>query len=195
MADYKSIRQALNTFDIINCESKDLFWRLINHTAIIYKDPLTGQVMVFESTSRNKFSGLSGVQLNPMGLWLANYPGKVYVRQFVFLPNFKPLGRPEDFIKKYRGTSYPDFTKWQGLWKLICSVVDTPINDAITYHGKDKGIFCTELVVMMLQYCGLMTEKCYIPAEFEPDNFRQGLQGSIDRYLTGCKLGNEIRIK
>ncbi|MDD5328064.1 MAG: hypothetical protein PHY02_09690 [Phycisphaerae bacterium] len=194
--NYPQIRDSLKTFDIINCEAKDIFWRLIGHTAMVYKDPLTGQVMVFESTSLNKWAGISGVQLNPMGLWLANYPGKVFIRQFTFESNFILKSGPEDFIKKYRGTSYPDYSKWDGFWKLVCSALDIRIfyKDIATYQGDDKGIFCTELVVMMLRYCGLMTNG--MPAdEFEPDNLREGFQGNIKHYLVGCKLGNEIRIK
>ena len=69
---YLKARDQLPTFTIINCRQHSWFWRFIGHTAILYKDSFTGQLQVFESTTLNKFTGKSGVQLTPFGTWLSH---------------------------------------------------------------------------------------------------------------------------
>ena len=71
---YLEIRDRLSTFTIINCEHHNLLYRLIGHTAVVYECHETGQFMVFESAV-----GV-GVRLTPMGKWLSDYNGKVFVR-------------------------------------------------------------------------------------------------------------------
>jgi hypothetical protein len=192
---YEDIQDKLQTGDIINCEHKSLFWRLIGHTAVCYRDPLTDMLFWFESTSRNNVSGISGVQMNPMGLILNNYPGKVYIRQLQTLSGFEQQGAPSEFIEKYRESSYPNYHTRQGRWKLIMSALDIPFfgKDIAEYNGTEKGIFCTELVVMFLRHLGIMHPKGIAAQEFEPDDFRKN---KIDTYLTSkCYYQAEIRIK
>jgi len=192
---YEDIQPNLQTGDIINCEHKDIFWRLIGHTAVCYRDPLTDMLFWFESTSRNNVSGISGVQMNPMGLILNNYPGKVYVRQLEKLPGFEPTGSPFEFIEKHRESSYPNYHTRQGRWKLILSALDIPLfgKDIAEYHGTDEGIFCTELVVRFLRWLGIMYPAGLCANEFEPDDLRKH---KIDKYLMPkCFYHAEIRIK
>ena len=202
---YPDIRDRLTTFTIINCEHKDLFWRLIGHTAVVYKCQETGQLMVLESTTMNKATGVSGVQLTPMGLWLKHYPGKVFVKIPKFYDvnagdmefetaNSAVLSLAEAFIKNHLGSSYPDLQTWSGRLKLILSALDLNIfgKDIFTYEGDDDGIFCTMLVIMFLQYCGLMGDKT-IASEWQPDDTR--VDFTMAHLLLNCKYGKEIQIK
>ena len=203
---YPENRERLDTFTIINCEHKDLFWRLIGHTAILYKYKATGQLMVFESTTLNKYTGNSGVQLTPFGLWLAHYPGKVYARTPEFQDSrgdgkdydYRRIQLAEAFIKTHLGTSYPDLKTWSGKMKLILSALDFRLFgvDLLTYKGDDKGIFCTELVIMLLQYCGIVTQmmSSYAAYEYEPDDTR-GNKEKFEDELLRCRYGKEVRLK
>lgn len=199
--DYKEFRQYLQTFDCLICEQHDLFWRLIGHTAGVVKNP-NGQLMVFESTSISKVSGISGVQLNPMGLWLDKYPGKVYVRQMIHDINInwgrrrrnESLKKSDKFIEEYRGTSYPDTKSAKGLWYLIKSAWDSKIlKKASTNVQDDSMIFCTDLYYRWLLACGKVI-KGTVSSEREPDDVYPGEK--IDKDLVvGVTLGKMIRIK
>lgn len=212
---YPKIRNRLCTFTIINTEHRNILYRLIGHTAVVYKCQETGQLMVFESTTINKATGRSGVQLTPMGFWLHHYPGKVFVRipEFSYpdvknkiderIENLDRYALANTFIQKHLGSSYPDLKTWTGKMKLFLAALDLKIfgKDIFTYRGDDKGIFCTMLVVMFLQYCGLLgclnlsQKQRVIPAhEYEPDDTR-GSAGMFDKYLISCKYGKEICIK
>ena len=113
---YTALRHSLNTFDIINCEHRVWYLRMIGHTAVVYRDANTGMLFVYESTSLNKWRGISGVQLTQMRVWLLKYPGKAFVRRKVFTsdePNQPELDclmhdhvcqlAAQKHIKKYRG--------------------------------------------------------------------------------------------
>lgn len=197
---YMIVRDKLPTFTIINCVQDNWFWERIGHTAILYKDTITGQLQVFESTTLNKFTGQSGVQMTPFGTWLAYYPGKVYARVPRFsdsspTANYKRQGMAADFIRKYLGTSYPDLSTRTGRFKLYLSALDFKLFgvDWLTYKGKDNGIFCTMLVVMMLKACGLMDDyqESY---EYEPDDTRGG-NISFDTSLEFMIYDAEIQLK
>ena len=195
---YDEIRERIDTFTIINCEHRNWFWRLIGHTAVVYKDPQIGQLMVLESTQMGK-SGISGVQLSPMGKWVNEYPGTVKIR-ILQRPHGYWVGNVRGqqqqaafFIKKYLGTSYPDVKSWEGKKKLILSALDLEIDgkDILTYTGDDQGIFCTMLVIMFYQYCGLM-ESWLLDKEFEPDDTRES--GIAEKLLIDCVWSDEIEI-
>jgi hypothetical protein len=197
---YLKVRDQLPTFTIINCISRKFPYNLIGHTAILYKETWTGQLSVFESTTLNKFTGKSGVQLIPFGTWLAHYPGKVFAR----VPKFGDSSpganaarelMATDFIREHLGSSYPDLKTMTGRFKLYLSALDFRLfgRDWFTYTGKDDGIFCTQLFIMMLQACGLFS-KYKQAKEFEPDDTR----GSAEQFENG--LYNmlylpEIRLK
>lgn len=191
---YLGIRDRLTTFTIINCEHKDFPWRWIGHTAVVYRCHETGQLMVFESTTLNKFTGKSGVQLTPMGLWLSKYPGKVFVRIATFKSSKTIEFMAERFIKNHLGSSYPNLKTWSGKMKLVLAKLDLKIRgkDLLKYDGEDKGIFCTMLVIMFLQYCELMTDDT-LAQEWEPDDTRIDL--SMTPWLINCEYGEEIQIK
>lgn len=199
IVDYLDKRDQMGTFTIVNCVHRKFPYNLIGHTAVIYKCGDTGQLMVFESTTLNKATGIQGVQLTPFGIWLHNYPGKVYIR----IPKFDStmdIGRAKlranKFVRDNLGTSYPNLKSRSGRFKLYMAALDFKLfgKDWFTYKGNDSGIFCTELVVLFLYFCGLWVGE--EPAnEFQPDDFRQ--HGVVtDWHLNpNVKLGNEIRIK
>ena len=192
---YNQIRSRLNTLTVINCEHERLLWKWVGHTAGIYKNEV-GQLMCFESTTKNIVNGLSGVQLTPFGTWLQHYPGKVFVR----IPEFKEVARDlkmyhvKLFVEKHLGSSYPNLQTWSGRMKLILSSLDFNIfgRDFLTYTGDDAGIFCSELIAMWYSWCGYLSYKISTH-EYEPDNFREG--GKAEKYLIDCKWSEEIRIK
>ena len=197
---YLDIRDQLITGTLVNCEHKDLFWRLIGHTAVLYKDVLTGQLHVFESTTLNKFTGKSGVQMIPFGVWIAHYPGKVFVR----IPEFDDIStggqcareaRAMDFIKEHLGTSYPNLKTLSGRLKLYLSALDFKLFgvDLLTYKGDDEGIFCTMLIAMFLQELGYLHD-AYAAREYEPDDTR-GNASKFEKYLINVRYGKEIQLK
>ncbi len=194
---YAAVRSSLGTFDIINTEHKDWFWRFIGHTAMVYRDFLTGQVSVYESTTLNKFNGVSGVQLTPMRPWLAYYPGKVFVRRMIFekdydISRINYRSSIEQHIQKYRGTPYPDLNDPKQKQFVIDSAIDLPFGIGKNPDRHDI-FFCTQLVADAWQERGL-----YIgeepPSEWQPDDMRPG--GKFEKQLApGVSLGKEIRIK
>jgi hypothetical protein len=197
---YLKARDQLPTFTTINCVQDNWFWKRIGHTAILYKDPLTGQLMIFESTTLNKFSGKSGVQLAPFGSWLAHYPGKVFARvpKFDYTEAGSMAAREimaADFIREHLGTSYPDLKTMTGRFKLYMSALDFRLfgRDWFTYKGDDTGIFCTELVIKMLQFCGIF-QACRYAHEYQPDDTRGGVD-KFESFLVNMKYEKEIRLK
>ncbi len=191
---YAAIRPHLGSFDIINCEHEEWFWRWIGHTAMVHKSVLTGQVNVYESTSRNKFSGISGVQLTPMRLWLMHYPGRVYVRRVVFAKDYGGGGGSslEDHIKKYRGVPYPDLSKKPQRRFLFNAVLDLPFGIGANQDREDI-MFCSHLVAHAWRWRNYY-EGEWPSSEFQPDDTREG--GSFERMLiNGISLWKEIRLK
>jgi hypothetical protein len=198
---YLKCRDQLPIFTILNCISWKLPYKWIGHTAIVFVDPITGQVMVFESTTLNKWTGKSGVQMMPMGAWLAHYPGKVYARVPKFGDSSKGAEAARelmaaDFIKEHLGSSYPDLKTRTGRFKLYLSALDFRLfgRDWFTYTGKDNGIFCTMLVIMMLQACDLF-DKRMSPNEYEPDDTRKYDNYSFSQRLEHVVYKEEIRLK
>ena len=210
ITNYLDIRDKLDTFTIVNCVARKWPYRWVGHTAVLYKCKETGQLMVFESTTLNKHTDISGVQLTPFGIWLANYPGKVYVR----IPHVIGEGAvanidkdyqrrklAQKFIKNHLGTSYPNLKTRTGRFKLYLAALDFKLfgKDIFTYKGSDDGLFCTQLVVMMYRYCGLAArydgENNVLPSnEYDPKDARNdGL--FADYELENCVLSDEIRIK
>lgn len=193
---YLDIRYKLLTFTIINCEHHNLLWRLIGHTAVVYKCRETSQLMVFESNVG------TGVHLTPMGKWLSEYHGKVFVRIPTYTMDFGGNGtgdvdawtKAEEFINIHLGTSYPNLLTRSGRMKLIFSALDLKIlgKDIFKYEGDDEGIFCTMLVIMLLQYCYLVNNET-VAQEWEPDDTRNDF--TLKHCLINCKYGKEIRIK
>jgi len=197
---YSKARDQLPTFTAINCLNKKWPYNWIGHTATIYDDKLTGQKQIFESTTLNKSTGISGVQMSPFGSWLANYPGKVFAR----VPKFGDSS-PEanairellaaEFIKEHLGTSYPDLKSRTGWLKLIMAALDFNWRgkDLFTYKGNDKGEFCTELFIKILQYCGLFGSYVYAH-EFKPDDIR-GEKSDFEDRLVNMMYLPEIQLK
>jgi hypothetical protein len=197
MKNYKSIRKTLNTFDIVCCEHKDLFWKLIGHTAMVVRDKEKDINMVWQSTTQ--YANQKGTSLSFFNEWLDQYPGKVYIRKVIM-----PDAMREDaeimldaYIKKYRDRPYPNLHSLYGLRYMYNIVVDwlpwtenkpEPINDARC---------CSDRIAHTLQTCGLLSENMN-PSEQEPDNFRDYVpfHKPVDYYCNpGVIIMPEVRIK
>lgn len=175
---YKEIRSSLHTGDVIVCEQKNLLMRFIGHTAGVYVNG-TGQRMVLESTSVSALTGEKGVQLNPMGAWIAAYPGKVGIRRRRFVnPTIANVARvqerTESFIKEYRGTSYPDMKTRAGRKYLLRAAWDSFLFKRLSKNKEtDTWIFCTDLIGRWYRWMYMIpgSENC---AELEPDDMFKG---------------------
>lgn len=198
MDKYEQIRNSLQTFDILNCVHHDWFWRLIGHVAMVVRMP--GDIlMVWESTSRNKWAEVAGTQINLMSDWVENYPGDVFVRRTFVAPEYKEdaESRLMEYIEKYRGKPYPAFFTWPGMRYMLNQVLDLPIPGPWNNDPNTENRDCSDRVAHTLQYCGLLDPRLNC-SEVEPDNFRQKKFGNwkIAKYLLpGVTLGNEEQIK
>ena len=200
MNDYLKYRDQMDSFDVLCCESKSWLTRFIGHTAVIYKNE-AGQLMVLESTSLNKFSGIKGVQLTPLGLWLSHYKGKVYWRKWVWAGTGSAAteGRTRlecadeelkavknriiaagifrRFIKIYRGTSYPSGRK--GAWLLFKAWWDSPFLKKFSRNPVTTSvIFCSHLVGMLFHIVKFI-KPILLASELVPDDFRE------EKYIDG----------
>ncbi len=201
MNEYLKYRDQMGNFDVLYCRNKSWLTRFIGHVAVIYKND-AGQLMVFESTSLNKFSGIKGVQLTPMGLWLYHYNGEVYWRKWVW--NWDKISPAkfheiEDafrrFIEVYRGTSYPSGRK--GAWLLFKAWWDSPFFKKFSRNPVTTAvIFCSHLVGMLFGVVKFIDLNGVPASELIPDDFR--LCGFIDATLRLNGIGHladEILIK
>ena len=203
---YDDIRGQLQTFDVLNCIPEGFFWSKIGHTAMVYVNKETGQVMVYESTQTGRSDKLSGVQLRPMREWLAEYPGKVYLRQMTFWAVGIKQERAcrataEKFcarhIRKYRGTAYPDLKTRKGRWFVASSAIDLPWPFSRWFKNKDIDyvLFCTMLLMHCLRFCS-MVRGGLNPAEYEPDDTRSGDGDNLCVAITeGISIGPEILVE
>lgn len=169
----------MDNFDVLCCEHRNWLYKFIGHTAVVYKND-AGQLMVFESTSLNKFSGIKGVQLTPLGLWLQYYNGKVYWRKWVWdKPYMTCTTDFKHFIRTYRGTSYPSGHK--GAWLLFKAWWDSWLFKNFSKNPLiDTVIFCSHLVGRLFEavkFCELEVAA----SELIPDDFRE--KGYVDNQL------------
>jgi hypothetical protein len=167
----------------------------VGHTAMLYRDQRTGVIYVFESTLGNKrWTGKTGVQLIPLGLWLEHYKGKVELLKFVPVYEDKlnatirntVLART---IKKYRGTSYPSLKTRAGRWELLKAWLKTPF---LRNKPDDEYIYCTELQVIALKIAKYFPEDINTE-RFVPGDLRPG--GRFFKKLINCKYVRIGRIK
>ena len=175
---------------IVNCSHRNWFWRLIGHTALLYKHG--GFWKITESTAQRKPKGVGTINAFK---W--NYKGRIYLRQ-VMLDGFDIEDVCElthDITKEYDKHPYP--SKWDGFKKLICASLDINIGgtDIAQHRGEDKGIFCTQWVVMIGQLSGwvkwIYDCREVKSKEFEPDDMRNG---KIEQFMN-CQLGPEFEVK
>ncbi len=201
---YSDIRDSLKTFDIVNCiygtqKYNPIHWFLgaIGHSAQVYRCQETGQVMIYESTQTGRADKQTGVQLRPMKEWVANYPGKIYIRKTIISSDILRTmaeGLLAEHIKKYRGTEYPDLTSWRWRWFLANAAIDLPWKTGLQNPDIDYVMFCTHLLVHAFRFCQLISIHVN-PAEFEPDDLRRYIQ-KFKRFLPrSVTVGEEIRIK
>ncbi len=214
MNNYLKHRDQMDNFDVLCCEHRNWLYRFIGHTAVIYKNE-AGQLMVFESTSLNKFSGTKGVQLTPMGLWLSHYNGKVWWRKWMWSCPTVTGGRVrqaeaeikaaknkihakwefKQFIKEHRGTSYPSGRK--GAWLLFKAWWDSPFLKKFSRNPVTTAvIFCSHLVGMLFAKVGLIKFLAIISAsELIPKDFREGEFFDEVKFNSMGHLAPEILIK
>ena len=170
----------LKTFDILLCAGNGKFSRIIqrmnkiagytgveasiSHVAMVLKTSekifggggATYPVMaVFESTTRNKWCGKSGVQINPYSQWLRNYDGAVYVRKVRCMP----ADDVAEWMASQVGRPYENGLG--GLLELATAYL--PMNRTRLgrwLQGKMKTIepHCSEIDAECLQKFGLMTK-------------------------------------
>ena len=143
----------------------------------------------------NSAFGVKGVQLTPMGLWLKKYRGKVWVHAFSPAPN--KLNRSyrsiklKRFIKKWRGTSYPDIKVRHGRLKLFRAWWDG------LFTGKNKdtteAIFCTQLIAMAFKDAGFLYPGANA-CEFVPGDILGGKKFRKE-LVSGYHLGKGVQIK
>lgn len=186
MNNYLKYRDQMGNFDVLCCENRNWFYKFIGHTAVIYKND-AGQLMVFESTSLNKFSGIKGVQLTPLGLWLLHYNGKVWWRKWVWAGVGSTITRERldairhrvksewafrRFIEIYRGTSYPSGRK--GAWLLFKAWWDSGLFKKFSRNAATTVvIFCSHLIGMLFEAVNFKGKKVFAPAsELIPEDFR-----------------------
>ncbi len=180
MNNYLKYRDQMDNFDVLCCEHRNWLYKFIGHTAVIYKND-AGQLMVLESTSLNKFSGIKGVQLTPLGLWLLHYNGKVWWRKWIWSDSVRVIDRRyasfnfARFIKKYRGTSYPSGRK--GAWLLFKAWWDSPLLKKFSRNAATTAvIFCSHLVGLLFRAVNFFEiKKSVMPqSELVPKDFRGG---------------------
>jgi len=206
---YPEVRRTVDSYTILNTEHKSWFWRLIGHTAIIYVDPGTKKVFVYEATTKS-YTGVSGVQLHLFGEWLDNYPGRVYMRRVHFKGN-QPVHwaaacrKLAKHIQKYCGTSYPDLSTRPGRWQLIKAAWDSWLfPKQSTNPDTDTDMYCTKLVGHAFRFGDMVRDFPYPPrdyppihynpSELEPDDTRDG--DWFEMYLKShVIIDQEVRIK
>ena len=193
---YDKIRPVLGTFDVLNCEHRNWFWRLIGHTAGIYRDPLTGMLYCYESTQM-KYAGSSGVRLVPLKQWIFEYPGDVMVKRCIYRDIPSALNQidceasAQVHIKTHRGKPYPDLKTRAGKWFVANAAIDLPFDNPWQNKERDDIFFCTHLYTHQLRFCGIADG--FNAAEQEPDDTRDG--GRFWQYLDDAvEYTEEVRI-
>ncbi len=197
IANYLKLRDKLNSYDILDCRAYKFPFSFIGHSAMVYKSN-TGQVSVLESTTLNDPDAnyFAGVQLTPMGKWLAEYKGRVWLRKFIPMHKdpFNKAVRQKKlvaFIKKYIGTSYPNLKTFKGLLSLFLAWWD----GLLTGKAKDDDStnYCTEIVARAVKNAGYMSEDTN-PSEFIPGDITKD-NGKFHQQLLNCRLSESFRIK
>ena len=200
---YDVARPRLNTFTLIRCEHRSWPYKWIGHSGVIVKDRATDQIKILESTTLNKFTMQSGVQMTPFGSWLQYYPGKVWARIPTFSTHADGIDHiyrrhklAEEFIKVHLGTSYPNLKTRTGRFKLYLAALDFKLFgvDLLQYKGDDDGIFCTMLVIMFLQYCEIV-DPIVKPVEFKPRNLCGDFQSFENNICMFTDYADEIQLK
>ncbi len=195
MLKYEDIRSSLKSYDVLDCRSRHWFLRFIGHTAMVYKDGATGTYYVLESTNFT-WTGISGVQITPMGLWLRKYPGKVWLLRVMFYEEsemgyIKRSISLKRFIKKHRGSSYPKLSTLRGLFQLFDAWWDG------IFLGRSRAgnetPHCTHLTALAFRSAGYMRKRENV-AEFVPKDITKP-SGKFRRALRGCHLTVAERIK
>ena len=117
----------------------------ISHVAIVVE--LFEKNYVFESTTLNDWCGKKGVQVNPYDKWVANYNGKVWIREG------QPV--PEQDVFAEKAVSYLSFPYENGIpggLELLLSGIDFPCFRWLARRMEThKGIYCSEVIVNLLK--------------------------------------------
>jgi len=195
--NYKTLRHSLQSFDIICCEHKDLFWNLVGHSAMIVVDNEKDIVWIWQSSTQ--YANVSGTSLMPFNEWLTQYPGHVAIRQISMPMSLRRTAeeRLDAYIAKYRGKPYPNLkslTGWKYMYNQIADIMPWTEN-----HPDPDGDArdCSDRIVHTLKTCGILNQMIN-PSEQEPDNLRENVlfHTPIDVYTErGVVISKEIWIK
>lgn len=165
-----------------------------SHVGLLYRDPATDELDVWEAGSRADMIDLDtgglhrGVRRVRLTDRLAVYDGEAFVR-----PLAKPLDRDrlavlETMRTELRGRAYED-----SLLEMVLAAYDGPFGD----NAPDLStVFCSELVAEALHRLGVVAPER--PAnEYMPSDFcgRPGPQREPLTFLDGYGLGEEIAIE
>lgn len=124
-----------------------------------------GYADVFESTTMNKWADKSGSQVNPLGSWIKNYNGDVYILPLKFERTDNHYCLLDRFIKRVQGMPYESGIP--GLIEMaLCGFPDVKNKPTDSPH-------CSEQDVRALQYAELFDSEA-MPNKFPPCQFWPG---------------------
>lgn len=144
--DYKTIRGALQTGDIVFCGGNYLFSRIIqrftksmwSHVGVIYRDEQLNRVLILESEK------LYGVRLTPLSKYIKDYHGKnkPYKGRMVVGRLSAPLN--EQDVKNGICFGFDELTKPYDNWEILR--IATRILFKRGKRADDRKYICSELV-------------------------------------------------
>ncbi|MDI9339557.1 MAG: YiiX/YebB-like N1pC/P60 family cysteine hydrolase [Sediminibacterium sp.] len=144
--DYKTIRGALQTGDIVFCGGNYLFSRIIqrftksmwSHVGVIYRDEQLNRVLILESEK------LYGVRLTPLSKYIKDYHGKnkPYKGRMVVGALNEPFN--EQDLKNGICFGFDALTKPYDNWEILR--IATRILFKRGKRADDRKYICSELV-------------------------------------------------
>lgn len=144
--DYKTIRGALQTGDIVFCGGNYLFSRIIqrftksmwSHVGVIYRDEQLNRVLILESEK------LYGVRLTPLSKYIKDYHGKnkPYKGRMVVGVLNEPFN--EQDLKNGICFGFDALTKPYDNWEILR--IATRILFKRGKRADDRKYICSELV-------------------------------------------------
>ena len=166
----------------------------MTHVATAKAPPECGitSASVFESTSIG-YSGVNGVQLNPIAEWLENYNGKVWLVQYDFERSLIFENNFDEFITKNLGTPYESGIA--GGFELFLAGLRA--DRLIRLFKPDynpcstNNLHCTELNTLLKEYVNMLYSRV-IASRMPPCQFWPG--GELYKHLV-YKAKVPIRLK
>ena len=133
-----------------------------SHVALVIREPLFNQVLVWESTLNKKVNQnvVSGVQVSALSEQLQKYAGEIWLRKLRVAPLEHQVDQLANFRHEIKGRPYEGDKA-----ELLMSLADEAI------LGQDlSSVFCSELVAEGYKRMGYlpqnMPSNSYTPADF-----------------------------